>query len=288
MQTSKVAIITVSYFSSPLIEESIDVLLELGDVYVVDNSCDQIELERLNNLSATRSRLHVISANSNLGFGKGCALGVRVADSQSDGYEVIGMVNPDICIPDIRQAKESVLRFYRGESGYFQPTIHDSRGAASIQGMAYAEPVKLLLGYTLFKILFGVLKQSILFPSKSSQKVYVPSGACFFIRNNLLKQIGGFPEDMFLYFEEVVFAWRTKDLCAGGYIDCDFVVSHLVGSSTGLKGGRGNSKMLRFRLESFRAATDILLEGRAVSRLFTKLLIQMDHVARLLFLWWKK
>jgi GT2 family glycosyltransferase len=84
-----------------------------------------------------------------------------------------------------------------------------------------------------------------------NNNIYIPSGAFFIVKSDVLDKIGGFPIDNFLYFEEWLFADRVNKFNLMGYVDIDLKVHHQIGYSTGLQYGAGSEKMLKYRKDAF-------------------------------------
>jgi hypothetical protein len=66
-----------------------------------------------------------------------------------------------------------------------------------------------------------------------SQVVDQVIGAAFLVRRDLFERLGGFDERYFLYFEEVDFALRARDLGSGSYFLKEARVFHAEGRSSG-------------------------------------------------------
>ncbi|WP_096084698.1 glycosyltransferase family 2 protein [Agaribacterium haliotis] len=280
----KVVIVVVNYFSSRLLEKNLPKLVLLGKVVVVDNSCCAIERRALESLEANNLGVYVVYSKSNVGFGGGCNLGVEFALDLGFQFHSIGLVNPDVCIAEPESMKEALARFERSEAAYFQPRVIDSRGARSVQGLRHAAPVPLLLSYTFLRGCISALAVLRVYPSEDAdtQSIFVPSGACVFVKTQVLQQSGGIPQNNFLYFEELLFAHRAR--VKSGYLDEHVSVLHEVGATTGHKAGKGSPKMLRYRLTSHLSCVDEMLEGRLFSKVFVKALIGLDYFFRRIYM----
>jgi hypothetical protein len=152
----------------------------------------------------------LIQSHKNLGFSKACNLGASHCKS-----EFILFLNPDTRIyPD---TLKNVLSFMRDEE-------NAKVGLCGVQ--LFNEEGKIARSSSRFPSLSGILSQSIglnkIFPSLgdpmyewdhcSTKTVDQIIGAFFFVRHNIFKELKGFDERFFLYFEEVDFSFRSKQI----------------------------------------------------------------------------
>lgn len=64
-----------------------------------------------------------------------------------------------------------------------------------------------------------------------SQEIFWASGACFFVRNTLFKQLNGFDEDFFAHQEEIDFCWRAFNQNIKTYYCSESTVFHVGGAT---------------------------------------------------------
>lgn len=87
-----VDIAIVNYHSAEEIRDCLDALgpWKHGHIWIVDNSCDVNETESLRQLTSCRAESTVLTADENLGFGRGCNLALERSSS-----EYLLLLNPD-------------------------------------------------------------------------------------------------------------------------------------------------------------------------------------------------
>jgi N-acetylglucosaminyl-diphospho-decaprenol L-rhamnosyltransferase len=98
-------ILTVNYYSTPLIERLINSceLEKIAKIIIINNSPDDLELKNL-----ATSRVKIIEAKVNLGFGKACNLGLNCIYSQNP-QSIVWLINPDAYL--ITDTLEKVPKF---------------------------------------------------------------------------------------------------------------------------------------------------------------------------------
>jgi len=285
---NKNCIVVVNYFASEILSNVLDVSKKYKiDIVIVDNSCD--EKERLV-LEKDFKNIKIVFNENNVGFGAGCHIGIEEAKLHGK-YDNFLFVNPDISDIDLSKIDEAIEAFCRDKrAAYFQPLILDNRGNNSILGIRETSDIKVVFLYTFIKKIFTSLEQYVLYARElngNKTNLYIPSGAFFIVKAEVLETIGGFPRDTFLYFEEWLFAARVKKLGMYGYIDSSVSVHHEIGYSTGLQYGAGSAKMLRYRKEAFEIAVETIIKSKIAS-FGLKLIVKLDFYVRLAILNMKK
>jgi GT2 family glycosyltransferase len=169
-------------------------LREGDELIVVDNSSDDGTAEAVRELAPGAI---VIETGANLGFAGGCNRGAAEASS-----ELVCFLNPDAMVqPEWREAIEAPARDGRGWAAWQGlVTAHGGRvintrgGVVHFTGIAWAggagEPVAAADG-------------------EPGEPGFV-SGACFAIARHALAEAGGFPEEFFLYHEDVDLSLRLR------------------------------------------------------------------------------
>jgi GT2 family glycosyltransferase len=164
------------------------------DLVIVDNASVE------GNADAIAERfpdVKLIRSSINLGFAGGCNLGARHTRSRS-----LVFVNPDTVV----------------EPGWIEALVapleaDDRTGLTTARILLMSDPQRLnvcgcsvhLTGLTLCRGM-GQPRDTYL----QRQPVAAISGAAFAIRAELFERLGGFDEEMFLYFEDIDLAWRAR------------------------------------------------------------------------------
>ncbi len=172
--------------SSILGSEGVDV-----DLVVVDNGCP----EDVMRLLPDDGRLHVLTAERNLGFGGGCNLGVTKATG-----DVLVFVNPDAVV--------SPLALYSLAKVLEDPSV----GIASARLRLMNEPDLLNSSGGVMHFLGFGWAENFGMPAASMVDVHPvtgASGAAMAIRTEDFDELGGFTPEFFLYQEDLELSLRT-------------------------------------------------------------------------------
>lgn len=213
----KISLSVVTYNNGLLISKCIQSLLAYAnnaDIVVVDNTSQDNTIDILHPYSKNK-RIDLIQNEVNLGFGGGHNVAIRKVDSD---YHVL-------CNPDIVINKQTIplLANYMEQHpdiGILCPKLTNADG--SLQPNNHRHPT--ILDLALRRLAPAWLKARLqqrmdaylMLDAGYEAVCDVPfvSGAFMFCRTDVLKQVGGFDERYFLYFEDA-------DLCrkiqAAGY-----------------------------------------------------------------------
>jgi N-acetylglucosaminyl-diphospho-decaprenol L-rhamnosyltransferase len=187
--------LTVNYYSTELLKKLISSLLKQEQLefklVVVNNSPDDESLEFIRNESVL-----IFDAESNLGFGNACNLGIRWIYTQ-DNQAIIWIINPD-----------AFLR----ENMQFNPQIFfDSHPEVSILGTIIHTPAGKIwfAGGSFFPEVGEIAEQDLL---SSSDADYVNcdwvSGCSLMINLDNFTECPSFDSHYFLYYEDFDFCQR--------------------------------------------------------------------------------
>ena len=274
---NKTAFLCINYFSSQLIDELLrEFFVNLPhDVFVIDNSVNEIEYNNLCALSEN-TKIQILRSEENNGFGKT----IDRFLSQTKEYQTITIINPDINPVLLSDFNSALKAFIDSEYCYFQPVIFDRiRKTKSIQGLSFSNSWSIFFEYTLFKF----LKPKRLVQRSNSLKeglneIYVPSGAFLTIKCDKLVKINGFPTETFMYYEEWLLAEKLRRVGENklGYIQSNLEVEHIVGGTTKSRFGQFNPKMEAIRIKSLIIVCNEIF-GK---NLFIRLIIKTDILLR--------
>lgn len=200
------------------------------EIIVVDNS----EEDNLSNsLKKSFPKVTYIKSPRNLGYGGGNNLGVEHAKG-----EYLLILNPDTQV--FKNTIDELVEFLKKnkKAGIVSPLILGS-DKKPLDRQGYKE-LNLVNGIFTFSFLrkrfpqFGVssyysLKDWKKNPTKKVNTVY---GAALMLQTNLFKDLNGFDEGFFLYFEENDLSRRARGLGYELYVDSNSKIIHDVGQST--------------------------------------------------------
>jgi GT2 family glycosyltransferase len=216
MSRTDVTAIVVTFDSAHALPECLGALAADGvPAIVVDNASTDDTVA-----TAERQGARVIRNARNEGYGRANNIGARGADT-----EFVLIVNPD-CIVDkgaVAALVDAARRY--SDTAFFAPRIVEP------SGRVFYQPRSLLASYL---------------PNPSG-KLVLPegeacapffSGACFLIRRGIFLKLGGFDENIFLFYEDDDLCRRLADSGSALIYVPQAVVRHGRGQSSGEKPGR--------------------------------------------------
>ncbi len=244
---SELAVVIVLHNSADVVYPCLEAVPAQTQVIIVDNASadDGLELAR-----AHRRDAIVVRSDRNVGFGAGCNLGWRAATRL-----YIAFVNPDVRLGDTTLPL-LLARLAKEQHSIVGPALVDASGRPrrckrkpsallDICGLlpaaarwaptgwdgkvAHADPIQMRGG-----------------------SVGSIEGACFVVRRADLEAIGGFDEDLFLYYEEDSLATRLARLGGGAFYEPGAVAEHVGGHSTGKVAALAKHHLHRSRVIFYR------------------------------------
>jgi GT2 family glycosyltransferase len=233
----KIGIIIVTYNSQKEIKRILESIIiqkyENLVVYIVDNNSSD---DTLNIIQKYKSRISfcVISSRTNNGYAKGNNTGIQKA--MAEGCELVFILNPDMQLEE-KCIKILTERIMSDEKiGAIGPIVLDGNKSDDfIQSYG-------------FYANFRTQKKEIIFPGKKltneiPPEIYVDYvlGGAMMIRSRVLKIVGVFEEDYFMYNDELDISYRIKK--AGFKTLCirDAIVRHF--HDFGKNNPKGNNLM---------------------------------------------
>ncbi len=208
-----VTAVVVTYNSRAVVSSALASLKEsfdagaLAECVVVDNASADGTAERV---LVEHPWCTVVSGTENLGFGRGCNLGIARAKT---GYVLL--LNPDAALP--RAGLERLVEFLdrHPRAGAAAPAIQEPDGTLQPAG-GLLTPRALLfeaLGVT-------ARERRTIHPGGAPFRTSWVCGAVVLLRRSMLEELGGFDPRFFLYFEETDL-WRRAqragwEVWAGG------------------------------------------------------------------------
>lgn len=212
--------------------------LENSEIIIVDNSNSEEEFEQLKQtvFEKVNNRINfdVIKSKINLGFAGGINFGLshaRKKDSSSDFY--VWVLNPDTKIEN-NSLPELLKTFIPGTHSVVGSIIKDYNGKFIIASHGEFNPN---LGRTVTKS-----------NNKIGSKYFYPIGASLLTSNLVLRALGDFDEQYFLYFEELDFVLKGLKENLHPAIAENSFIHHSQGATTKSKSkGNKNLKVLEFK-----------------------------------------
>jgi N-acetylglucosaminyl-diphospho-decaprenol L-rhamnosyltransferase len=189
-------LLTINYHSTQLIEQLINSIPSDTDIpyqiIIVNNSPEDKTIQNLKSKS-----LHILNAQTNLGFGKACNLGLNWIHNQNPNA-IVWLINPDTYLPE--NTLEKV------------PTFFTSHPEISILGTLIYTPTNEIwfAGGKFIPKIGAILTTDLL--SSHPEKAYIPcdwvSGCSLLINLRHFPESPQFDPAYFLYYEDFDFCRR--------------------------------------------------------------------------------
>ena len=213
---SFITAIVVAFDSAHVLPSCLDALTQAGvPAIVVDNASRDESVEVALAHGAT-----VVRHARNEGYGRGNNTGARAALS-----EFLLIVNPDVVIQpgSVAELLNAARRY--PEAGFFAPKIVEP------DGRVFFQPRSLVAPY------LQNPKGHLAIPEADACAPFF-SGTCFLVRRSLFLAIGGFDENIFLFYEDDDLCRRVAEKSPALIYVPAAVVEHQRGRSTRAEPGR--------------------------------------------------
>lgn len=232
----KIAVIIINYNSSEYTINCIKSILQKTDesfkykIYVVDNNSERDDYYNLQNYLTqnVNSKISLHRSKINKGFGGGNMFGFQFADPS----EYVAFVNNDTLF--LNDCLQILYDFIKNEPsvGIVGGQSFDEKNNEIISFDHYASTSRQIFGRRFLEILnskkFPVRKKTYQTPIK----VNTVSGSFMLIDRKSFNEIGGFDENLFLYYEETDICLRLNKLNKDCYILPQAKYLHYHGAST--------------------------------------------------------
>src|SRR5690554_7306735 len=209
-------------------------------VYVVDNASTDASRAFI---AKNYPEVEWILLPQNYGYAKGYNEALNQINE-----EILCLINTDIEVTE--HWLQPVLNIFETQPdiGIVQPKILDynNKNYFEYAGAAGGFIDKYGFPFCRGRIFDTIEKDENQYPS---QEIFWASGACFFIRNNVFKQLNGFDEDFFAHQEEIDLCWRAFNQNIKVYYCNESSVFHVGGAT--LKKSNPKKAYLNFRNSLF-------------------------------------
>lgn len=236
----KIAVVILNWNGVKLLEQFLPSIIKFSSeatIYVADNaSTDESILFVKNNYPDVK----IIQNRSNKGFAGGYNEALQQVEE-----EIYALVNSDIEVTE--NWLDSILKIFDTEpkTAIVQPKILDFKKKDYFEYAGAAGGFIDMFGYPFCRgRIFDTLEKDN-GQYNDTMEIFWASGACFFIRRNVYKEMEGFDEDFFAHQEEIDLCWRTINkgykikYCSGS------IVYHVGGAT--LKQANPKKTFLNFR-----------------------------------------
>jgi len=230
---------------------------DIFGVVVVDNSAGGDAHQSVGKIHD--GRVHIVDADTNLGFGAANNLAAKVAQERwRPDYFVI--MNPDVEIEQPGTVERLLDTIAEDPCSVgAQPLVWNSRvpGLPSFHVQVRSIPTyadiliceSIVLRF-IFRDAFRRYIMADKLPYSDILPFQVPSGAFFVISATVFLSIGGFDDAMFLYGEEFVIGKKVLDIGKWFVLNPNLRVRHYQGASTGFEYQSAKWDMYRHRISS--------------------------------------
>ena len=267
----KISVIIVSYHAAGFLEQTLFSLIKATgnhnvEIIVSDNSSDN-EIENL--ITSRFSGVRYIYNENNPGYAKANNRGYQLSTG-----ELILFLNPDTIVPE--DFFDKILSFFQSHAqiGAAGVKMIDGGGnflpesKRNIPGLwnSFTKSTGLSYVFPRSKIFSGYYRNDIL--EDANGEIEVLSGACFFVRKEVLIKTGGFDERFFMYAEDIDLSYRILKEGYKIFYLGDISIIHFKGES---------SKKDKTYFSRFYGAMDLFVEKHypPVAAFFLKLSIKI-------------
>lgn len=229
-------VVMVSFRTGSVLLDSIDAALDQAGVtrvVLVDNGNSAVTRAAVDRIAAANDRLVVVRGQGNVGFSKGCNLGVRKATS---GYVLL--LNPDCVLrPGVVERGFDVFDGHP-DAALVTVRIENTDGSEQRGGRRnLMTPWTCLVElFRLDKLMpnhphFQRLNLNETEPLSETRPVQCISGAFMMIPSEVYDSLGGMDEDYFLHVEDVDLCMRVTKAGRQILYVPDAAVTHVKGTS---------------------------------------------------------
>lgn len=274
MLDKKIAVVILNWNGQKLLEQFLPSVIRFSDeavIYVADNASTDDSISFITNAFPT---MKIIENKGNFGYAKGYNESLQYVEE-----EIYALVNSDIEITE--NWLQPILETFENEqnTAIIQPKIIDYKNKEYFEYAGAAGGFIDKYGYPFCRgRIFDTVEKD-LGQYNDNSKIFWASGACFFIRKSVFRELNGFDGDFFAHQEEIDLCWRAFNLNYDVKYNYKSVVYH-VGAAT-LSVGNPKKTFLNFRNSLL-----MLVKNVPKNTMFSVLIIRMilDGVAGIHFL----
>jgi GT2 family glycosyltransferase len=270
----KIAVVILNWNGVQLLEQFLPSVVKYSPeatIYLTDNDSTD---DSISFVMANFPSVKMVKNESNLGFAGGYNEALQHIDA-----EIYALVNSDIEVTE--NWLQPIIKTFENEpkTAIIQPKILDFKrkeyfeyaGAAGGYIDKYGYP------YCRGRIFDTLEKDNAQY--NDNREIFWASGACFFIRSSVYKELQGFDADFFAHQEEIDLCWRASNKGYTIKYISESVVFHVGGAT--LQQGNPKKTFLNFR-NSLLMLTKNLPEDKLYWILFCRMIL--DGIAGMQFL----
>ena len=270
----KIAVVILNWNGVLLLEQFLpSVVKNSADavIYVADNGSTDTSIAYV---KAHFPSVRIIENKGNLGFASGYNEALKQVDT-----ELYALINSDIEVTE--NWLQPILTTFLNEpkTAIIQPKILDFKNKEYFEYAGAAGGFIDQFGYPYCRgRIFDTVEKD-LGQYNDNIEIFWASGACFFIRSNVFKELNGFDDDFFAHQEEIDLCWRALNKGYQIKYISESVVYHVGGAT--LQQGNPKKTFLNFR-NSLLMLTKNLPRNKLYSILLGRMVL--DGIAGIQFL----
>jgi len=270
----KIAVVILNWNGEKLLEQFLPSIVNYSpeaDIYVADNASMD---DSVSYLKAFFPTVKIIQNDSNLGFADGYNEALKHVDS-----DIFALVNSDIEVTE--NWLKPIIETFENEpkTAIIQPKLLDFKRKEYFEyaGAAGGFIDKYGYPYCRGRVFETLEKDNGQYDDNC--EIFWASGACFFIRSSVYKDLKGFDADFFAHQEEIDLCWRAFNKGHQIKYNSQSVVYHVGGAT--LQQGNPMKTFLNFRNSLL-----MLLKNLPKNKLIPIILVRLllDAVAGMQFL----
>ncbi|AWH85854.1 dTDP-Rha--alpha-D-GlcNAc-pyrophosphate polyprenol alpha-3-L-rhamnosyltransferase [Flavobacterium album] len=269
-----IAIVILNWNGKGLLEQFLPSVMahsEGAAIYVADNASTD---DSVAFVKANYPAIQIIENKGNFGYAKGYNDALQVVEE-----EIYALVNSDVEVTE--GWLEPVIELFEKdtETAIIQPKILDYKNKTHFEYAGAAGGFIDKYGYPFCRgrIFDTIEKDNGQYDDTT--EIFWASGACFFIRKDVYRELGGFDEDFFAHQEEIDLCWRAFNLNYKATFCYKSVIYHVGGATL----STGNPRKTHL---NFRNSLWMMVKNLPAGKLFPVLVMRMvlDGIAGIRFL----
>lgn len=270
----KIAVVILNWNGVKLLEQFLPSVVQFSPeatVYVADNASTD---DSVAFVKANFPTVQIVRNSANFGFAEGYNEALKEIDA-----EIYALVNSDIEVTE--KWLKPIIDTFEAEpnTAIIQPKLLDFKNKAYFEYAGAAGGYIDKYGYPYCRgRVFDTVEKD-LGQYDNDCEIFWASGACFFIRSSVYKELNGFDAAFFAHQEEIDLCWRTLNKGYKIKYKYESIVYHVGGAT--LQQGNPKKTFLNFRNSLL-----MLSKNLPQNKLFTILFIRMilDGIAGIQFI----
>ena len=241
-------------------------------IYIADNASTD---DSIIFIKENFPEIKIIQNKENFGFAKGYNVALTAVEEP-----IYCLLNSDVEVTENWLSPVISLLENNSEVGIVQPKILDFKDKTKFEYAGAAGGFIDKYGYPFCRGRIFDTVETDTGQYDDEKDIFWASGACFFIRKEIYRELGGFDDDFFAHQEEIDLCWRAFNLGYKAKHSPKSTVFHVGGAT--LAEGNPKKTYLNFR-NSLLMLTKNLPEKKIVPILFTRMIL--DGIVGIQFLY---